>query len=172
MQDSLKMDIAVITSNSDPASVNIRDMLFERTGSRAFSHSGNRISVYEFDEELIHLDWLDRRICADLFIFASKHSGKREIPSFSVHAPGNWGAAEHGGVERQLCPVPSAVLKGSIIRLALDGFEVLAKAQGVFLSMLRNCSSLLRTKVPQIASRAISDISKCSGWKGGCRRDN
>ncbi len=110
------MDIAIITSNRDPASVNIRENLVECYGFRnnRVLHSGHDLSIYEFEEELIFLDGIDKKIPADLFIFPSKHVSKAGIDSFSAHSPGNWGKAEHGGKSRELCFAPAALIKRSI----------------------------------------------------------
>ncbi len=110
------MNIAIITSNSDRASVNIRQNLIDSHGFRNYNaaHSEHNIKIHEFDEELILLDGIDKKISADIFIFASKHVSKAGIDSFSVHSPGNWGAAEHGGRERQLCFAPAALIKSSL----------------------------------------------------------
>ncbi len=39
---------------------------------------------------------------ADYYIFASTHKSSSNTPSFTVHAPGNWGAADLGGRARTL----------------------------------------------------------------------
>jgi len=138
------MKIAVITSTKDPAGMNIRQNLIEqgfKEGKEGFdSHKvcmlqGTEARIYTTDTDSIHCENIDKKIAehgfdADLFIFATKHSSEAGVRSLSVHAPGNWGNAELGGKDRQLCIAPASCLKAALLKLdeigkSLNGFEMI-----------------------------------------------
>ncbi len=134
------MKVAVVFSERDIASVNIRKQLLASYG---FQESGgcfraavggvggiNEVSVYSFDREMIHLDGIDKGMDADVLIFASKHVSKAGIDAFTVHIPGNWGKAEFGGVDRLLCTAPAELMKTAFVQLQGNsmGMEVIQEA--------------------------------------------
>ncbi|MBN1156415.1 D-aminoacyl-tRNA deacylase, partial [Candidatus Woesearchaeota archaeon] len=82
------------------------------------------IKLYEMEEESIFCENIDKEIDADLFMFATKHMSKSGIPSLSVHSHGNWGSAEQGGRDKELCFAPPSLLKFS-----LQTIEKFAKEQ-------------------------------------------
>ena len=51
----------------------------------------------------------------DMVIFPTIHRSRSEIPSFSAHAPGNWGSADAGGIERKLCFSAESFIKEALI---------------------------------------------------------
>ncbi len=124
------MNIAIIASSKDPAGVNIRNSLielfgFERIGEKfdnndVFQHDkieNKNIKIYLINSELIFSENIDKKIDADVFIFASKHRSKENTKSFAVHPIGNWGKAEFGGEERKLCISSAILLKSMFIEL-------------------------------------------------------
>lgn len=130
------MKVAVVFSERDPASVNIRKQLL---GSYGFQESGscwkltegnNAIAVHSFDSEMIHLEGIDKAIDADVFIFASKHVSKAGVDAFTVHVPGNWGRAEFGGIDKKLCVAPAELMKAAFRELQNNsmGMEVIQEA--------------------------------------------
>lgn len=96
---------AIISSKLDPASVNIKKFLIEgfdfRETDIVFENESvyikGNIKLYTLNKELVFCEKLDKKIDADVFIFASKHQSKTQIPSLTVHSIGNWGKAELGG---------------------------------------------------------------------------
>lgn len=129
------MNFAIIISLKDPAGINIKERLIEKFEfKKNSSFDGN--DVYEFgnaklysaNEKSIHCEDIDRKIDADFFIFASKHAAKAGVPSLCVHTPGNWGKAEYGGKDNELCIAPASYLKAAVIKLDEMnnlGFEVI-----------------------------------------------
>lgn len=121
------MQIAIICSTKDPAGMNIREHLiqsFKKTNQKFNNkeiykkqNKENFLTLYTTDTESIHCENIDKEIQADLFIFATKHQSKAEIPSLSAHSPGNWGTAEMGGKNQTLCTAPASFLKKAIITL-------------------------------------------------------
>lgn len=86
------MKIAIIASKKDPAGMNIAEEL-EKLG----------IKPYLMEQDSINCEDIDKEIDADAFIFATKHQSKEGKASLTVHCPGNWGKAELGGKDRQIC---------------------------------------------------------------------
>ncbi|MBI3027190.1 hypothetical protein HYY70_03680 [Candidatus Woesearchaeota archaeon] len=121
--------IAIIASSKDPAGANIRDNLvdlydFKKSdgkfdGNDIFQYRiQNKImKLYLTNNDLIFSEDLDKKIDADVFIFASKHRSKENTPSFAVHAIGNWDKNEFGGKEKTLCASSAVLLKNLFIEL-------------------------------------------------------
>jgi D-aminoacyl-tRNA deacylase len=85
---------------------------------------GNRLLLLEREGLHLYLDGIDREIRSfldegvlstldvepegdhplDLLVFLSKHRSEREIDSLTVHPPGNYLSADHGGIEGFLPP--------------------------------------------------------------------
>nr|AIF00797.1 D-aminoacyl-tRNA deacylase [uncultured marine group II/III euryarchaeote KM3_139_C07] len=121
------MQIAIICSTKDQASMNIREQLlpyFKETDKKFDNHKiyekqnkENHLTLYTTDIESVYYENIDKKIQADLFIFATKHVSKSGIHSLSVHFPGNWGKAELGGKDKTLCIAPSSILKTAFLEL-------------------------------------------------------
>ncbi len=103
--------IAIITSKQDLAGVNIAEELKKEPLEKY------NAELYEVEEKSVNAENIDKKIEADLFIFATKHESKSGIPSLSVHSPGNWGIAELGGKDNELCICPASYLKEALIFL-------------------------------------------------------
>ncbi len=138
------MKIAIIVSKKDKGGMNIKQRLIERHGffesDQVFekekvliSKENKDVGLYVIENETIYSENLDTRINAELFIFATKHKSAAKIPSLCVHTPGNWGKAEYGGKDRQLCFAPAWLLREGYLRLkkyALEknlGFDVVVE---------------------------------------------
>lgn len=123
-------NIAVISSSKDLAGLNIRNNLielfdFEKTGDKfdnneVFQYDkikDKAIKLYLTNQDLIFAENIDRKINADIFIFASKHRSKENTSSFAVHPIGNWGIAEFGGQDGKLCFSSAVLLKNLFVEL-------------------------------------------------------
>lgn len=116
---------AIISSSKDPAGINIGNNLielfdFEKTNEKFDDNTiyqNKNIKLYLTNDELVYSENIDKRIDADVLIFASKHISKENTPSFAVHAIGNWNEARLGGNEKQLCPSSAVLLKNMFIEL-------------------------------------------------------
>lgn len=124
------MQIAIITSSKDTAGSNIRSNLielfgFDKTdgkfdGNEVFccdKIQNKSIKLYLINEELIFAEDIDKKISADVFIFASKHRSKENTPGFTVHPIGNFGEADFGGKEKELCFSSAVLLKNLFVEL-------------------------------------------------------
>ncbi len=64
---------------------------------------------------------------ADLYIVLSPHRSASNLPCLTVHAPGNWGRAELGGVSRKLSIAPALYMRSALLSLMenpVEGFEI------------------------------------------------
>lgn len=129
------MDIALISSTADPASVNIKERLilefqFKET-TESFQNnsvyhrtitnknkSDKGIKIYTIADSLIHANNIDEQINADFFIFLSKHRAQEGRATLTVHPIGNFSTADFGGRDKKLCPCPSSLLKLIFIELS------------------------------------------------------
>ena len=118
------MDIALICSLKDPASVNMNHgfAFFEETRERfqgclvyQYRLSPHMLRLYTVEDELLSMAVFPK---ADLLIFLSKHRSKENTPNFTIHAPGNWGNAEFGGRTGTLCQTSSFLLKSLFIEIS------------------------------------------------------
>jgi len=93
---------SIIVSKRDPAGMNIQRFV------------PNAIVL---DSDTISADHLEKKYDSDLFIFASRHQSSSGILSLSIHVPGNWGRAEFGGRDHQLCIAPASFVKEGYLLL-------------------------------------------------------
>ncbi len=135
------MKVAVLTFTLDPASRNIRERLIEHAQTEETEEKFQGYPVYkirsrEHDVLLykikghpVYFEDADKKIDADVFIFATKHASRSGIHSLSVHVPGNWGKAELGGRDRKLCrPASQFMTEGYLTLLNLgrnSEFEII-----------------------------------------------
>ncbi len=125
------MDIAIVVSKKDQAGMNIKRCLLDlfpfRKTDQTFDknevYENGSIRLYTVEKETIFCDNVDS-IAADMVMFATKHQSASGIHSLSVHAPGNWGIAEFGGRDRQLCIAPAGYLKAAMIALSKNAAEL------------------------------------------------
>ena len=90
--------IAIISSSKDSAGINIRNNLIglfdfkennEKFENNTVYQNNKNIKLYLTNQDLIFAENIDKKIPADVFIFASKHRSKENTPSFAVHPIGN-----------------------------------------------------------------------------------
>lgn len=99
----MREKMIVVYSEKDPAGSGIAKRIKEAGG----------IEVVKLNSELLFCEKEIEEIKdaiknVDYIIFASKHKSETVQPCFTVHTPGNWGHADAGGKDNQLCiSVPS-----------------------------------------------------------------
>ena len=86
------MKIAVVVSKKDIAGMNIAEELEKLD-----------ITPYYMEKDSIDCEGICKDIEADAFIFATRHQSKEGKASLTTHCPGNWGTAEYGGKDKELC---------------------------------------------------------------------
>lgn len=102
----------LVTSQKDPASQTIRDVLIEDYGFSPNSESfeGNPILEYQnsailitTERDMIYCEHLEDNFKADAFIFCSRHRAESGRPALLVHSTGNLGdEALFGGNPREV----------------------------------------------------------------------
>ena len=137
--------MAIVASSQDPAGVNIRNSLLELYNFKKSNENFDNNGIYEFSEfenikvklylvssDLVYSENIDKRITSDFLVFASKHRSKENTPSFTVHSIGNWGKANLGGKDRELCQSSAVLMRNMFIELnnaAKDsGYEITMEA--------------------------------------------
>ena len=108
------MRTLLVGSLDDPASVNIRERLFEMCIWEEVDAPLPtwRCSAFEMvfiRGEKIYAEGLDTRLrdmgyVFDRMVFISRHRSASGIPTLTVHPVGNWGRAEAGGKDETLAP--------------------------------------------------------------------
>lgn len=123
--------ILLVASNKDPASLNItRQVLdhypFKITGTTfqknpIYSAYVNKkeVTLIVLREETINAQHLtDSFTNPSLIVFISRHSNTSGKPTLSVHTPGNLGAAEFGGLPKQVSISPATAMRDALKALA------------------------------------------------------
>lgn len=87
--------------------------------SNEFKFNTFYAKMYVFDEDSVYLNDIDKDIRESFIIFPSKHQSKANIPSFTMHATGNWGKAEVGGKDH--------TLSCSWVDFLINSFRILKK---------------------------------------------
>jgi len=114
------MKFWVVASKKDEAGLNIIRKLHEE-GFKNYQ---------VVEQELIHAEHFDAELDIKGFVvFASKHASKETRKTLSIHAPGNWHAAEMGGQEGKICKTSALFMKLLFDELAkkvkaLPGYEL------------------------------------------------
>ncbi|MFC2135882.1 D-aminoacyl-tRNA deacylase [Bacteroidota bacterium] len=117
------MKVALICPSTSIASKNIQESLislypFEKKENfYELDVKGKNVRIYSPPKETIFLENIDKEIDGDLFIFPTTHSSRSGIHSLSAHVCGNWGKAELGGSDRELCTAATLYIKESLIKL-------------------------------------------------------
>jgi D-aminoacyl-tRNA deacylase len=132
------MKVVIIISKKMPAALNVKDKLisihgFEKTDKvfdgnevHELKINDNEVVMCTVEENAVYLDDIDKRIDADLIIFPTTHKGSAGVLSLTCHVPGNWGKAELGGRDKQLCISPASLLREMFLELnnnKLTGYE-------------------------------------------------
>ena len=103
------MKAVVLASSSDPAGLNICNCL-KKLGY---------LDCILLHESLLSLDHIDKKIEADLFIFASMHRSSTPSPILTTHSPGNWGKATspHGGIDSSLNVAAALYIREAFMKM-------------------------------------------------------
>lgn len=132
-----KSAIAIVVSAEDAAGMTIRKQLlksygFEEVKGETFDSSpvftlpieDCSAKLFTAATDSINCEDIDKRISADIFVFATRHYSSAGVPALTTHSIGNWGRAEFGGKEGRVCPTSPALLK-----LFLQNLAAVAKSE-------------------------------------------
>ncbi len=106
--------IGIVYSSADPASKNIYRQLSKLLDNTL----RDNIFFYEFPEEVIFADKVDRELPKDVkyIVMLSKHSATSNMPTISVHSPGNFtDTASMGGRPKEV-PLANPCLIGRFLK--------------------------------------------------------
>ena len=106
----------IVTSEEDLASQTIKNhLLKEYDFKEEGSFEGNPVYIHEkgvklitIKNKLIESDYLSDHFSPDLFIYASRHKAKSELPALLVHSTGNWGTDNSFGGNKKSISFSSA----------------------------------------------------------------
>jgi D-aminoacyl-tRNA deacylase len=123
--------ILLVASRKDMAGLNIAKQIlshypFTQTGETfqgnpVFSADvkGKKVTLVMLNEESINAQSLPQSFAdLHLIVFISRHSSASGKPTLSVHTPGNFGAAELGGLPRQVSVSPATAMRDALKALA------------------------------------------------------
>ncbi len=124
--------ILLVASRKDPASLNIAKQIlnhypFNVTGEAfqenpTFSADINRkkVTFIMLNDEAVNAQHLpDNFANLSLIVFISRHSSTSGTPTLSVHTPGNFDAAELGGLPRKISVSPATAMRNALKALLL-----------------------------------------------------
>ena len=113
------MKTVVISSNKDPAGINIRNALVEALPFRETSEdyddqpvlSAGTTSLVTTSMDLVYVEDLDDSFKDCSYIFISKHRAESGIPSLTAHFTGNFGPSKFGGKPGEIAKFSPSLLK-------------------------------------------------------------
>jgi D-aminoacyl-tRNA deacylase len=123
--------ILLVASRRDMAGLNIAKQILNRYPFRITGETfqenptfsadvnGKNVTLVMLNEESINAQHLPQGFTdLSLVVFISRHSSASGTPTLSVHTPGNFGAAELGGLPRQVSVSPAAAMRDALKALA------------------------------------------------------
>jgi len=122
--------ILIVASKNDAASRNIASKLIVDRGCKKTSDifhfspvydlplPSNEVRLLMVEGELVDLQELSRPKEVELIVFISRHESRRETPILSVHAPGNLGDAEFGGLSHKVSIAPANAMQSALKKMA------------------------------------------------------
>jgi D-aminoacyl-tRNA deacylase len=132
------MTVIIVSSTKDPASINIKERLFEQTKWNEID-SFNKLPVltHSIMKDIIMLTINDRKITHEnldteiksklgieptLVLFISRHTSKMKMPTLTVHPIGNYRDAQFGGKPNTLVP-PAPKMTTHLLRLIKNNLQ-------------------------------------------------
>ncbi len=119
--------ILLVHSNLDTAGVNIANSVLENYSFTKTAQTyqknpvytseinGKHVSFLTLEQEAVNAQYLQEDYPnAKLVVFLSRHSSQNGKPTLSVHAPGNFGDAELGGLPKTLSVSPAQAMQNAL----------------------------------------------------------
>jgi D-aminoacyl-tRNA deacylase len=122
--------ILFIASTKDTAGMNIAKSLIDHYSFEKISETFHKNPVYTkklhnketkllfVNTEIVDTQFLGDLFNPNLFVFLSRHSSAKGIPTLSVHTPGNLTDAQFGGKPRTVSVSPAAAMKTALQEMA------------------------------------------------------
>jgi D-aminoacyl-tRNA deacylase len=119
--------ILLVSSNKDPASLNIKEQIlknyifqetsevFEQNPVYTADVNGKDVTLITLNVESVTAQDLPTKFpSAKLIVFISRHSSQSGKPTLSVHTPGNFGDAELGGLPKRVSVAPGVAMQTAL----------------------------------------------------------
>lgn len=122
--------ILFIASTKDTAGMNIAKSLIDHYSFEKHSETFHNSPVYTkklhnketkllfVNTEIVNTQFLGSLFSPSMFVFLSRHSSAKGIPTLSVHTPGNFAEAQFGGEPRRVSVSPAAAMKNALQQMA------------------------------------------------------
>ena len=122
--------ILFIASTKDTAGMNIAKQLVDNYNLEKLSETFQKNPVYIktlhkketkllfVNTEIVETQFLGDLFSPQLFIFLSRHSSAKGIPTLSVHTPGNLSEAKFGGEPKKVSISPAGAMKNTLHEMA------------------------------------------------------
>ncbi len=119
-----------IASNKDLAGINIANQLiekysFKKTTELFFDNPVYTQKIHNKQTKLLFVNtdvvdtqYFENLFTPELFIFLSRHSSAKGIPTLSVHTPGNLSEARFGGKPRKVSISPPSAMKNALLEMS------------------------------------------------------
>ncbi len=119
--------ILLVSSNKDPASINIKEQILENyvfqksiqvfEGNPVYKAdvNGKDVTLVTLNIESVQAQEIPNEFPdARFIVFISRHSSQSGKPTLSVHTPGNFGDAELGGKPKTLSVAPAVAMQTAL----------------------------------------------------------
>jgi len=119
--------ILLVSSNKDPASLNIADKILQHSAFQKTFEEFQNSPIYtanlnsrhvvfiRLNEALVDAQSLPESFPdAELIVFVSRHSSQSGTPTLTVHPPGNFANATLGGLPRTVSISPASVMSAAL----------------------------------------------------------
>ncbi|PVX25619.1 MAG: hypothetical protein CW716_07680 [Candidatus Bathyarchaeum sp.] len=122
--------IIFIASTKDTAGMNIAKSLIDHYSFEKCSETFHNSPIYTkklhnketkllfVNTEIVDTQFLGSLFSPSMFVFLSRHSSAKGIPTLSVHTPGNISEAQFGGKPRTVSVSPAAAMKNALKEMA------------------------------------------------------
>jgi D-aminoacyl-tRNA deacylase len=122
--------ILLIASTQDTAGMNIANQLIANHNLKKQKETFQYKPIYTktlhnkqtklvfVNTEIVNTQFLEDHFNPDLYVFLSRHSSKKGIPTLSVHTPGNLSEAKFGGKPNTVSVSPATALKNALKEMA------------------------------------------------------
>jgi len=122
--------ILFIASTKDTAGMNIAKSLIDHYNFEKHSETFHNNPVYTkklhnkeikllfVNTEIVDTQFLSSLFSPSMFVFLSRHSSAKGIPTLSVHTPGNLAEAQFGGKPRKVSVSPAGAMKNALQEMA------------------------------------------------------
>ena len=119
-----------VVSKKDPAGMNIATQLlekycFKKTAELFFGNPvytqkihNKQTKLFFVETDIIDTQFFDSLLHPELFIFLSRHSSVKGIPTLSVHTPGNLSEAKFGGEPDKVSISPASAMKNALLEMS------------------------------------------------------